>query len=78
MDFLRAIVNSDDLSNIIRLPDNLKHKKVEILILPLETAESNNDIKNFRGIFRKYKNTKLINMEHEAWQKAVEEKYGNN
>ncbi|GAH32311.1 unnamed protein product [marine sediment metagenome] len=36
MDFIRKIINSDLLQNIFEIPISLKHKKVEILILPVE------------------------------------------
>lgn len=52
MDFVRKIIDSDDLKSIVSLPDELKNKKVEMLILPLEEKEKrkNFDPEEFKGI----------------------------
>lgn len=54
MDFVRKIVDSDSLESLISLPDKLKHKKVEILILPLDEQDENDDFnpEEFRGILK--------------------------
>jgi len=36
MNFIRTVVNSDALEKIISLPEELKHREVEILIFPIE------------------------------------------
>ena len=36
MDFVRKVVNSTDLINIIDLPNSLINRKVEILIIPID------------------------------------------
>ena len=36
MNFIRKIVKSDDLEKGIRIPEELKHRNVELLIIPLE------------------------------------------
>ena len=36
MEFVRKIISSNDIESIIKLPEELKNKKVEILILPIE------------------------------------------
>ena len=36
MEFVRKIVNSEDLKNIIEIPSSLINKKVELLIIPIE------------------------------------------
>lgn len=38
MNFVRKVANSDILANIIEIPESLKNKKVEILILPYEAV----------------------------------------
>lgn len=35
MTFIRTIINSDKLDNIVTIPDELKHQQVEILIFPV-------------------------------------------
>jgi len=54
MQFVRAIVESDRLENVIDIPQEFKNKKVEVLILPLpekkkrKKKEFNPD--DFKGI----------------------------
>ncbi len=43
MNFVRKIVNSDELEKIVTLPDDLKHQKVEILVLPIGRKERKSD-----------------------------------
>jgi len=64
MDFIRKIVNSNDLESIVSLPNELKNKKVEMLILPLEEKESRKNFKpeEFKGI---------INMKEEEIKKDL-------
>ena len=52
MEFVRKIVDSDDIESIVSLPNELKNKKVEILILPLEQKEDKKDFnpKAFKGV----------------------------
>lgn len=75
MEFIREIINSDKLENIIFIPENMKHKNVEILILPVQEKKSG--IGKLRGVLKKYANPELIEKESEAWEMAVTEKYGN-
>lgn len=39
MEALRRIVNLDNLRNMIDIPPTFNHKKVEVLILPVENDE---------------------------------------
>ncbi|WP_244956419.1 hypothetical protein [Geobacillus subterraneus] len=39
MDFVRVIKNSNDLEKIIDLPQSLKNRKVEVIILPYADKE---------------------------------------
>lgn len=76
MNFVRTVANSDVLANIIDIPDELKNKKVEIIILPYKNA-NNSDInrkKSLRGALAKYKSEKLQEEENKAWASAVVEK----
>jgi len=36
MQFLRRIIHSDDIEKGIKLPRSMKHKNVELLIIPIE------------------------------------------
>lgn len=39
MDFVRLIKHSNDLENFINIPEGLKNRKVEIIILPYTDQE---------------------------------------
>ncbi|SDC82185.1 MULTISPECIES: hypothetical protein [unclassified Candidatus Frackibacter] len=39
MDFIRKIINSNEIDKIIKLPQNLKNQRVEVLILPINDDE---------------------------------------
>ncbi|KYO66124.1 hypothetical protein [Thermovenabulum gondwanense] len=75
MNFIKTVINSNKLSGIIDIPNELKNKVVEVIILPLADAPENKNIRKLKGALKKYKNPELINLEKEAWQKAVEEKH---
>ena len=44
MDFVRKIIDSDDIESFVSLPNDLKNKKVEILILPLEEKDKKRNL----------------------------------
>ncbi|KYD20259.1 hypothetical protein [Geobacillus stearothermophilus] len=73
MDFVRVIKNSNDLEKIIDLPQSLKNRKVEVIILPYADKEDLEQPKkrNLRGALSKYKNETLQARESDAWSKAV-------
>ena len=52
MNFVRKVIDSDSLESLISLPDELKHKKVEVLILPIEEKNREDDFnpKEYRGV----------------------------
>lgn len=74
MDFVRTVINSNLLNRIINLPDNLKDKMVEVLILPIEEEKKE---KSLKGALSRYKNTELIEKEGEVWNLLVKEKNEN-
>ena len=58
MDYIRKIMNSDEVENLLDLPEQLKNKKLEVLILPVEEEVGSDDDKEFnpadyRGILDK-------------------------
>ncbi|TZE80839.1 hypothetical protein [Calorimonas adulescens] len=81
MKFVRKITNSDVLANIIDIPEELRNKKVEVIILPYENMEDvdlkEQKNKRVRGALAKYKNKDLQEKESEAWANAAVEKYAN-
>lgn len=79
MDFVRIIKNSNDLENFIDIPEGLKNRKVEVIILPFADKEKSENIekKSLRGALSKYGNRELMAQEENAWSKAVVDNYEN-
>lgn len=55
MDFVRKIVDASSLMNIIQLPETLKNRKLEIIVLPAEetqrgTSTTNMDMSDISDI----------------------------
>ncbi|MFP4021017.1 MAG: hypothetical protein ACLFUK_05375, partial [Halanaerobium sp.] len=52
MEFVRKIIDSNDIESIVKLPTELKNKKVEILILPVEEGKKpqNFDPQQYKGV----------------------------
>lgn len=54
MQFVRKIVDSQMLENIVEIPMELKNRKIEMLLLPVEQEESEKkarfDPRKFRGV----------------------------
>ena len=80
MDFVRKVVNSNVLADIIEIPEHLKNKKVEIIILPYDNVDNEDNFsvhkaKKARGLLQKYRNKELQSLENTAWEKAVIEKH---
>lgn len=46
MEFVRKIVDASSLMNIIQLPDTLRNRKLEIIVLPVEEAQEELSSKN--------------------------------
>ena len=60
MNYLRKIINSEDIETLFDLPEELRNKKLEVLILPIEeekeVAVEDEDEFNpddFRGVLNK-------------------------
>lgn len=49
MEFVRRIVDANSIMKVIKLPDSLKNRKVEIIILPVDGIQ-NKTIRNSSGI----------------------------
>ena len=67
MEFYREIMNSD-LLNISNLPEELKHKQVEVIILPYEEKKKKIDLKSVSGIW-KDTDINLENIREKAWKR---------
>lgn len=79
MDFVRVVKNSDDLEKFIDIPEGLKNRKVEVIVLPFVDKEDTvkTEKKSLRGALSKYKNEALLAQESDAWSKAVVDNYEN-
>ncbi|WP_060788822.1 hypothetical protein [Geobacillus zalihae] len=79
MDFVRVIKNSNDLEKFIDIPESLKNRKVEVIILPYADEENSeqSERKSLRGALSKYKNEDLQAQESDAWSQAVVDQYEN-
>jgi hypothetical protein len=77
MNFIRKIANSDLLTDIMNIPENMRHKKVEIIILPYEEEGKESSKKglkkNVKGLLNKYANLSYLPLEQSAWAEAVRE-----
>ena len=67
MNFIRKVANSDVLADIINIPENMRHKKVEIIVLPYEEEVKENIKtglkKNVKGLLSKYANLNYLPLE---------------
>lgn len=70
MEFVRIIKDSDDLSNVIDIPEGLRNRKVEVIIFPYGDVEDTKS-RSLKGALSKYKKETLQDRESEAWSKAV-------
>lgn len=78
MEYIRKTVNSKLLESLFDLPENMKNKKVEVIVFPLieKTSEKIVD-KSLAGSLNKYANPSMIRFEKDAWSFAAEEKHEN-
>ena len=90
MEFLRKIINSNTLEQVLTLPPSFHDVKVEVIVLPVDNREANfpdaslftgtgipkkHVIHSAFGRLKKFANTSLIPKEEGAWEKAAAEKY---
>jgi len=76
MEYLRKTVNSDALAAVFDLPISLRNRNVEVIIMPADNVgDQTHTRKSTKGCLKKYANPALIQLEKNAWAKAVEEKY---
>lgn len=50
MEFVRKIVDASSLMKIVQLPDALKNRKLEIIVLPIDDEEIQRKGKNVPGL----------------------------
>lgn len=70
MEYMRVVKNSDEIQGVFELPQQLKNRKVEIIIFPYSDSSEIN-IEEFGGILSNYRQEEKRALEKEAWSKAV-------
>ncbi len=77
MEAIREIQTVEKGHVNIRLPRQFLGQQVEIIVLSMtQRDEGALAKKSLGGCMHQYANTAFIDREHEAWQNAVNEKYG--
>jgi hypothetical protein len=73
MQFLRRIIHSDDIEKGIKLPRSMKHKNVELLIIPVEEqtakAKIEFDPDSFSGSLKVKNIDKELTMIRSEWDR---------
>lgn len=81
MNFVRKVANSNILASIIDIPENLKNRKVEILIFPYEgervEASIGQKTKSARDLLERYKDKELQALESGVWARVAVDRYEN-
>jgi hypothetical protein len=90
MEFIRQVVNGNDLKPIIALPSSFYNIQVEVIVLPAnnkknlfttspELIDSDTSFKPVNhsvfGRLKAYANPSLMKEEENAWEKAAAEKH---
>ena len=82
MEAIRTTMNSARLVPIIDLPDALRNREVEVIVLSSSTISEMEEpdngesrIESFMGILKEYANPTLRELEEGAWERAAIEKY---
>lgn len=74
MEYVREITDSNKLLPLFNLPQAMRNKRVEVIILPLdETAKPST--RSLRGALSRFAKPELQAMESEAWANEVKEKH---
>jgi hypothetical protein len=81
MEILKTVIHSSQLASVIDLPEYLRNRNVEIIILPMENVQKKDespqmqtDLKKLKGVLKQYANPKLRVLEDGAWERNVIEK----
>ena len=74
--YREIVEKKDDIVKVTNLLNRLKNQKIEVIIVPL-AKEKTVSFKSLKGALSKYSNLDMIKLEGSAWEKAIEDKYGN-
>lgn len=81
MEAIKTIVDAERLATIIDLPESMRHREVEVIVLlqAADEKEKNNDdraaLRGLKGCLHKYADPALRELEEGAWERAAVEKY---
>lgn len=79
MEAIRTVIDSERLATIIDLPDSLRHREVEIIVLPQkeenETGDDRSALRSLKGCLHEYADPSKWEEEEGAWERAAAEKY---
>ena len=76
MEYLRQTVDSNKLNGVFNLPQSLRNRVVEVIILPAEDERAFTQKRGSAfGSLNKYANPELMMLEKGAWEQAIIEKY---
>ena len=74
MEVIRTVQTVKNGQILLDLPSELSGREVEIIVLTKEPTKQRK--KSLRGALQKYARPEFISQESNAWENAVEEKYG--
>ncbi len=72
MEALRSTINSDDLENVLYIPEKLKHRRVEIIILPADNEDVKSNGNELNKIIGKINN---ISLDPLKFQKEIRDEW---
>jgi len=80
METVRAVMDSERLVPIIDLPESLRHREVEVIVVAHESSVMPEKFfppeNGIKGLLKQYADPALAEREKDAWGMAVMEKYG--
>jgi len=80
METVRAVIDSEQLVPIMALPESLRHREVEVIVIAHEYFTVSEKFfppeNGIKGILKQYANPALTEQEKDAWEMAVREKFG--
>ena len=83
MEIMRTVMDSDRLTSIMDIPEDFRHREVEVVVSvrlsgesEAKPKESSPPRRSIKGRFKEYADLELRKLEKEAWAMAVEEKFG--
>lgn len=76
MEAARIVIDAERLMSVIPLPESMRQRRVEVIILPLPDNATPRLDRSMKGFLKDYADAGRTAEERGAWEKAVTEKYG--